>query len=145
MTEPRGAGRSFPVGAEEEGGPAGEQAQAAEGRDGPEPTAVGHRQEIERTGKDHDAGQEEKAGPFRRGWFLGEQKQHDSVDEMVKDGRFPDGGGVVLRQQGFEGVGAKGPQRHGEKPERGGDAEGGRLGHGCFAASAVRKRNWRSK
>ena len=87
---------------------------------------VRHRQQIQRTGKQADAG--EKTPPCHR-WkrlALRQHEQHHRVDEMIKHRLFPDTGHSILREQLLQPVRAERTERHGQESRRGGDAGGSR-------------------
>ena len=53
------------------------------------------------------------------------------MDEVVEDGRLPDGCGAVGFEEVFQAVGPKGPEAHPQKTQNGSDADGS---HGAMLA-----------
>ena len=93
--------------------------------DGAQPVRVGHRQQIKRAGKNHNARQKTPPRPGGQRFPLRQHKQHDGVNQMVKDSSFPNRCGSILRQNVLQPVRAKRTECHGQKTGRGGNPSGG--------------------
>ena len=93
---------------------------------------AGGGEQIERAGEEENA--DEKAPPGERleGLSLGQDEEHDGVDEMIKGGFFPNVHGTVLDEDGFHSMCAECAEHHGEEPHEGGDAGGEGLCHFKF-------------
>jgi hypothetical protein len=53
----------------------------------------------------------------------GQDKKHDSMDEVVENGFFPDGSRLVAKEQVLEAMGAEGAQGHGQHSKQGGNPQ----------------------
>ncbi len=68
-------------------------------------------------------------GPAASGFRSCQHKQHDGVNQMVKDRRFPNRCRSILRQNVLQPMRAERAERHGQKTGRGGNPGGGGVGH----------------
>ena len=65
--------------------PPQEESQPAERCDGTKPMLIGHRQQVEGAGKNHDARQKAPPSETRERLAFSEHEQHDGVDKVIKD------------------------------------------------------------
>lgn len=119
--------------------PAHQKAQPANRRNRPQPFHIRDREEIERAGENQDTREEAQPRATGHRPALRQHKQHDRVDEVIEHRLVPNGCGLVLRQQVFQSVCAKRPQRHGENAHEGRDADSEGIGHVCESQSADRQ------
>ena len=124
-------------GFEEKAAPADEEADSAEGSDRAEPMLAGGGEQVERAGEEDNADKKTPPGEGFEGLTFGKDKQHDSVDEMIKGGLLPNFHRSILNEDGFHPMRAERAQYYGEKAHEGGDAGGEGLRHRCHCSISL--------
>lgn len=66
-----------------QGEPAGEEGEATERGDGPEPAQVAKSQSVEGAAENGETGEEEAGGQTRRAFGTAQRDQHGRVDEVI--------------------------------------------------------------
>src|SRR5207302_1002724 len=76
-----------------------------------------------------------------QGSASGQNEEHDGMDEMIEDSFFPDGSGIVLRQNSLEGMSAEGAEGDRQQAQQRSNPKSDRIGHfsflDCFSSDAA--------